>query len=64
MRIKAFARGALGSAFVVALGFVSIFALNVITWLVEQTQGATFQTVLQDTSRTWLNAHGVASLVC
>jgi hypothetical protein len=62
MRIKAFARGALGSAVVVALGFVSIFALNVITWLVEQTQGATFQSVLQDTSRTWLSAHGVAVL--
>jgi hypothetical protein len=59
MRIKAFARGALGAAFVVALGFVSIFALNVLTWFIEQTQGATFQTVLQDTSRTWLSAHGV-----
>ncbi len=59
MRIRAFARGALGAAFVVALGFVSIFALNVAIWLVEQTQGSTFQTVIQDTSRTWLGAHGV-----
>jgi hypothetical protein len=59
MRIRAFARGALGAAFVVALGFVSIFVLNIITWLVEQTQGATFQSVLNDTSRTWLSAHGV-----
>lgn len=59
MRIRAFARGSLGAAFVVALGFVSIFVLNIITWLVEQTQGATFQAVLNDTSRTWLSAHGV-----
>lgn len=59
MRIRAFARGSLGAAFVVALGFVSIFVLNIITWLVEQTQGATFQSVLNDTSRTWLSAHGV-----
>jgi hypothetical protein len=59
MRIRAFTRGALGAAFVVALGFVSIFALNVAIWLFEQTQGSTFQTVLQDTSRTWLSAHGV-----
>ena len=59
MRIRAFARGALGAAFVVALGFVSIFALNVAIWLVEQNQGSTFQTVIQDTSRTWLGAHGV-----
>jgi len=59
MRIRAAARGVLGAAFVLALGFVSIFALNIITWLVEQTQGSTFQTVLQDTSRTWLSAQGV-----
>ncbi len=59
MRIRAFARGSLGAAFVVALGFVSIFVLNVITWLIEQTQSATFQSVLNDTSRTWLSAHGV-----
>ena len=59
MRIRAFARGALGAAFVVALGFVSVFVLNVSVWLFEQTQGSTFQTVLQDTSRTWLSAHGV-----
>lgn len=59
MRIKAFARGALGAAFVVAIGFFSVFALNITTWLIEQTQGATFQTVLQDSSRTWLSSHGV-----
>jgi hypothetical protein len=59
MRIRAFARGALGAAFVVALGLVSIFALNITTWLVEQTQGSTFQSVLRDTSRTWLATHGV-----
>lgn len=59
MRIRALARGALGAAFVVTLGFVSIFALNVSIWLFEQTQGSTFQTVLQDSSRTWLSAHGV-----
>jgi hypothetical protein len=62
MRIKAFARGALGAAFVVAIGFFSIFALNITTWLIEQTQGATFQTVLQDSSRTWLSSHGVSIL--
>jgi len=59
MRIKAFARGSLGAAFVVAIGFFSVFALNITTWLIEQTQGATFQTVLQDSSRTWLSSHGV-----
>ena len=59
MRIKAFARGALGAAFVVAIGFFSVFALNITPWLIEQTQGATFQTVLQDSSRTWLSSHGV-----
>ena len=62
MRIKAFARGALGAAFVVAIGFFSIFALNITTWLIEQTQGATFQSVFQDSSRTWLSAHGVPIL--
>jgi hypothetical protein len=59
MRIRAAARGALGAAYVVALGFVSIFALNISVWLLEQTQGATFQSVLRDTARTWLSAHGV-----
>ncbi len=62
MRIRAFARGALGSAFVVALGFLTVFALNITIWLVEQTVGSTFQTVLQDSSRTWLSAHGVSLL--
>lgn len=59
MRIRAFARGALGAAFVVALGFVSVFVLNAAIWLIEQTQGSTFQTVLADSSRTWLSAHAV-----
>jgi hypothetical protein len=63
MRIRAFARGALGSAFVVALGFLTVFALNVTVWLVEQTVGSTFQSVLQDSSRTWLSAHGVPLLI-
>jgi len=62
MRIKAFARGVLGSAFVVALGFLTVFALNLTVWLVEQTVGSTFQSVLQDSSRTWLSAHGVPLL--
>jgi hypothetical protein len=62
MRIRAFARGALGSAFVVALGFLTVFALNITVWLVEQTVGSTFQSVLQDSSRTWLSAHGVPLL--
>lgn len=59
MRIKAFARGALGAAFVVAIGFFSVFALNLTIWLIEQTQGSNFETVLQDSSRTWLSSHGV-----
>ncbi len=59
MRIRAFSRGALGAAYVVSLGFVSIFALNLAVWLFEQAQGSTFQSVLQDTSRTWLSVHGV-----
>jgi hypothetical protein len=63
MRIRAFARGALGSAFVVALGFLTVFALNLTVWLVEQTVGSTFQSVLQDSSRTWLSAHGVPLLI-
>jgi hypothetical protein len=63
MRIRAFARGALGSAFVVALGFLTVFALNITVWLVEQTVGSTFQSVLQDSSRTWLSAHGVPLLI-
>jgi hypothetical protein len=62
MRIKAFSRGVLGSAFVVALGFLTVFALNLTVWLVEQTVGSTFQSVLQDSSRTWLSAHGVPLL--
>ena len=60
MRIKAFARGALGAAFVVAIGFFSVFALNLTIWLIEQTQGSNFETVLQDSSRTWLSSHGVS----
>lgn len=47
------------ATFVIALGFVSIFLLNLITWFIEQTQGQTFQGVLQVSSRIWLNAHFV-----
>ena len=59
MRLKALALGAIQASYVIALGFVSIFVLNLITWLVEQTQGETFQGVLQLSSRIWLNAHFV-----
>lgn len=59
MRIKAVGLGAIQASFVVAVGYVSIFLLNVITWAVEQTPGSTFSTVLQTTSRIWLNAHYV-----
>lgn len=59
MRIRAIGLGAIQASYVIAVGFVSIFLLNLITWLVEQTQGETFQGVLQVTSRIWLNAHFV-----
>jgi hypothetical protein len=59
MRIRAVARGALGAAFVAAIGFLGLYLLNLTTWLVEQTQGVTFQAVLQDSARSWLLAHGV-----
>jgi len=59
MRIRAFGQGALEASFVIALGFVSVFLLNITIWLVEQTQGSNFTTVLQTSSLIWLNAHGV-----
>ncbi len=59
MRLKALALGAIQASYVIALGFVSIFLLNLITWLVEQTQGESFQGVLQVSSRIWLNAQFV-----
>ncbi len=59
MRLRAIALGAIQATYVIAVGFVSIFLLNLITWLVEQTQGETFQGVLQVSSRIWLNAHFV-----
>ena len=59
MRIKAFGQGAVQAAFVATIGFVAIFLLNLITWLVEQTQGQGFNNVLQTSSRIWLNAHFV-----
>lgn len=59
MRIRAFGQGAVQTAFVATLGFFGIFILNLITWLVEQTQGQSFNAVLQTTSRIWLNAHFV-----
>jgi len=60
MRIKAVGLGAIQASFVVAVGYVSIFLLNVITWAVEQTPGSSFNSVLQTTSRIWLNAQFVA----
>jgi len=59
MRIRAIGQGAIQAAFVATLGFVVIFLLNLITWLVEQTNGQTFNTVIQTSSRIWLNAHFV-----
>lgn len=59
MRIRAIGLGAIQASFVVAVGYVSIFLLNVITWAVEQTPGVTFNSVLQTTSRIWLNAQFV-----
>jgi len=59
MRIKAVGQGALQAAFVMAVGFVGIFVLNLLVWLVEQTNGSTFDTIIQTTARIWLNAQGV-----
>ncbi|NBQ93329.1 MAG: hypothetical protein EBU06_05225 [Micrococcales bacterium] len=59
MRIRAIGQGAIQAAYVATVGFVFIFLLNLITWLVEQTTGQTFNSVLQTSSRIWLNAHFV-----
>ena len=59
MRIKAIGQGALQASFVIAVGFVGIFVLNLVVWLVEQTHGSSFKTVTQTSARIWLNAHGV-----
>jgi hypothetical protein len=59
MRIKAIGQGALQASFVIAVGFVGIFVLNLVVWLVEQTNGSSFKTVTQTSARIWLNAHGV-----
>ena len=47
------------TSLVIAVGYVGIFLINFITWLVEQTAGSNFTTVLQTTSRIWLNANFV-----
>lgn len=60
MRIKAVIQGLTQTSLVVAVGYVSIFFLNMLSWLIEQNPGTTFNTVLQTTSRIWLNAHFVA----
>ena len=59
MRIKAIGQGALQASFVIAVGFVGIFILNLLVWLVEQTHGSSFKTVTQTSARIWLNAQGV-----
>jgi hypothetical protein len=59
MRIKAIGQGALQASFVIAVGFVGIFVLNLLVWLVEQTPGSSFKTVTQTSARIWLNAQGV-----
>jgi hypothetical protein len=59
MRIKGFGQGALEASFVIAIGFVTIFLLNMAIWLVEQTSGTNFGSVLQTSSLIWFNAHGV-----
>jgi len=59
MRIKAIGQGALQASFVIAVGFVGIFLLNLLVCLVEQTHGSSFKTVTQTSARIWLNAQGV-----
>ncbi|MFM8927452.1 MAG: DUF6350 family protein [Rhodoluna sp.] len=59
MRIKAAIQGVVQTSLVVAVGYVGIFLINFISWLVEQTTGSSFTTVLQTTSRIWLNANFV-----
>ena len=60
MRIKAIIQGLTQTSLVIAVGYVSIFFINMLSWLIEQTPGTTFNTVIQSTSRIWLNAHFVA----
>lgn len=60
MRIKAVLQGVTQTSLVLAVGYVSIFFLNMLSWLIEQNPGTTFNTVIQTTSRIWLNAHFVA----
>lgn len=43
----------------IAIGFVTIFLLNIAIWLIEQTTGSNFGSVLQTSSLIWFNAHGV-----
>lgn len=59
MRLKAAIQGVTQTTLVIAVGFVSIFLLNMLTWLVEQTPGTTFNSVIQTSARIWLNAHFV-----
>ncbi|MFN9978643.1 MAG: hypothetical protein ACK53Y_01950, partial [bacterium] len=60
MRIKAVIQGVTQTSLVIAVGYVSVFFLNMLSWLIEQNPGTTFNTVIQTTSRIWLNAHFVA----
>lgn len=60
MRIKAIVQGVTQTSLVIAVGYVSIFFLNMLSWLIEQNPGSNFNTVIQTTSRIWLNAHFVA----
>jgi Family of unknown function (DUF6350) len=60
MRIKAVIQGVTQTSLVIAVGFVSIFFINMLSWLIEQNPGTTFNSVIQTTSRIWLNAHFVA----
>lgn len=60
MRIKAVIQGVTQTSLVIAVGYVSIFFINMLSWLIEQNPGTTFNTVIQTTSRIWLNAHFVA----
>jgi hypothetical protein len=59
MRIRGFGQGALEATFVIAIGFVTIFLLNIAIWLIEQTAGSNFGSVLKTSSLIWFNAHGV-----
>lgn len=59
MRIRGFGQGALEASFVIAIGFVSVFILNMTIWLVEQTSGSNFGSVLQTSALVWFDAHAV-----